>query len=195
MKNPFNSQYWTDRYLTGNTPWNIGNASTPLTGYLQNYTNKNARILIPGAGNAYEAEWLWNNGFRNTYVADLSELPLKDLQQRVPDFSDDNLLLKDFFEIQDQFDLIVEQTFFCALHPEQRESYARKMLELLKPGGQLIGVLFKFELTENGPPYGGDPDEYRKLFAKYFRIHKLENCYNSIKPRMGNELFIHLLKP
>lgn len=195
MKNPFDSQYWTDRYLTGNTPWNIGNASTPLTGYLQNYTHKNARILIPGAGNAYEAEWLWNNGFRNTYVADLSEYPLKDLQQRVPDFSDDNLLLKDFFEIEDQFDLIVEQTFFCALHPEQRESYARKMLELLKPGGQLIGVLFKFELTENGPPYGGDLEEYHKLFAQYFRIHKLENCYNSIKPRMGNELFIHLLKP
>lgn len=189
------ANYWTNRYLKSNTPWDMGSVSPPLSCYFQQLNAKSQRILIPGAGNAYEAEWLWNNGFSNVFVIDLSEEPLKNLKKRCPDFPDQQLLKGDFFKLNQKFDLVVEQTFFCALQPHQRQDYAEKMLEILQPNGKLIGVLFDFPLTEQGPPFGGSREEYKNLFSKNFKIERLERCYNSIKPRQGNELFIKLIKP
>ena len=88
------------------------------------------------------------------------------------------------------FDLVLEQTFFCALDPSMRKDYASKMSEVVK--GHLAGVLFKFPLTEKGPPFGGSEEEYRELFSPFFKIITMEECYNSIKPRKGNEIFFHL---
>ena len=99
------------------------------------------------------------------------------------------------FKLEKKFDLVIEQTFFCALQPNQRKDYVKKMAEVIKPGGKLAGVLFDFPLTEQGPPFGGSQEEFGKLFKPYFTITKMERCYNSIKPRMGNELFFELIKP
>lgn len=187
--------YWTDRYKACNTPWDMGTPSPPLTAYLQKLAHKDLEILIPGAGNAYEIEWLHENGFTNAHVMDISQIPLDNLKNRVPHFPDNLLLYGDFFELNKQFDLVVEQTFFCALQPKQRKDYIEKMADIIKPGGKLAGVLFDFPLTEQGPPFGGSYEEYEGLFADYFTIHKLERCYNSIKPRMGKELFFELIKP
>ena len=173
----------------------MGSPSPPLTAFLQKLVHKDQKILIPGAGNAYEIEWLHKNGFTNAYVMDISQIPLNNLKSRVPDFPDSHLLFGDFFELDKKFDLIIEQTFFCALQPDQRKDYVKKMAEIIKPGGKLAGVLFDFPLTEQGPPFGGSRNEYEKLFSPYFTIAKMERCYNSIKPRMGNELFFELIKP
>jgi thiopurine S-methyltransferase len=64
------------------------------------------------------------------------------------------------------------------------------MKALLKAGGKLVGLLFDFRLTEEGPPFGGDADAYSLAFQKRFDIKTLAPCYNSIKPRDGKELFI-----
>lgn len=186
--------YWSQRYREHNTPWDMGSASPPLTAFLQRLNDKTKKILIPGAGNAYEAEWLWKNAFSNTYVVDIAREPLEALQKRIPDFPSEQLLHMDFFDLDQQFDLIIEQTFFCALPPDWRERYSQKMHDILKPGGQIFGVLFDFPLTEQGPPFGGNREEYQERFAKHFKIHKLERCYNSIAPRQGNEVFFRLLK-
>ena len=55
---------------------------------------------------------------------------------------------------------------------------------------QLVGLFFDFPLTESGPPFGGSHQEYMNTFEKWFDIRVLERCYNSIKPRSGNELFL-----
>jgi len=172
----------------------MGQASPPLTAFLQRLNHKDHKILIPGAGNAYEAEWLWKNGFKNTYVVDIAVAPLKNLKRRVPEFPSSQLLHLDFFQLEGQFDLIIEQTFFCALPPSLRGAYIKKMKQLLHPHGTLFGVLFDFPLTENGPPFGGSQQEYEKLFSQYLKIQKMERCYNSIEPRQGSELFFKLVK-
>jgi len=104
------------------------------------------------------------------------------------------LLLIDFFELRQTFDLIVEQTFFCALAPTLRKSYFKKMHELLKPGGKLAGVLFDDVLNPDKPPFGGNREEYLSYIGNAFKINTFEICYNSIKPRQGRELFINLEK-
>ena len=101
----------------------------------------------------------------------------------------------DFFEHSGQYDFIFEQTFFCALDPSLRERYVTKMNELLKPGGQLAGVMFNRVFEEDGPPFGGTKEEYEQRFSPFFDIKKMELCYNSILPREGNELFVRLQKP
>ena len=85
---------------------------------------------------------------------------------------------------------MIEQTFFCALDPKLRLDYIQKCKKLLHHNGKLVGVLFGVEFPIQGPPFGGTKDEYESDFSKYFEIEVLEPCYNSIKPRSGNELFI-----
>ncbi len=186
--------FWNHKYLSGETGWDIGQVSTPIKEYIDQLSDKNLKILIPGGGNSYEAEYLFENGFNNVFVVDISSIPLKNLAERIPSFPKENLLHADFFELEDTFDLILEQTFFCALDPSLREAYTDKMHQLLKPDGKLVGLLFNIPLNDDKPPFGGNKDEYEKLFSEKFKIEKMETAYNSIPPRAGNELFFKLRK-
>lgn len=189
-----NQSYWDERYKQGKTGWDIGYISTPMEDYIDQFTDKNLKILIPGGGNSYEAEYLFENGFKNVYIADISLIPLNNLAERVPSFPKENLLHTDFFDLNDSFDLILEQTFFCALEPILRNRYVDKAYDLLKPNGKIVGLLFNIPLNSDEPPFGGNKDEYIPLFEDKFVIDKMEMAYNSIPPREGNELFIKLQK-
>ncbi|MDG4714260.1 methyltransferase domain-containing protein [Winogradskyella marincola] len=188
-KNKLDKDYWENRYSKDETGWNIGYASTPIEKYISQLQDKSIKILIPGAGNSFEAELLWNKGFNNTYVLDFAKQPIENFKNRVSTFPHKQLLHQDFFELNQTFDLIIEQTFFCALNPNLRKQYVEKMFQLLNPKGKLAGLLFDFPLTESGPPFGGSFNEYETAFSKYFKIKTLERATNSIKERQGKELF------
>ncbi len=192
--NRFEADYWDQRYVDHQTGWDVGYATTPFVEYAKSLTDKTLRILIPGCGHAYEAEMLFNQGFTNITLLDYSPHAREDFLKRVPDFPSENYIIGDFFTHEGEYDLILEQTFFCALEPGLRPNYASKMHDLLSINGALVGVLFTFPLTEKGPPFGGSVDEYKGYFNDLFKIEKLEDCYNSIKPRMGNEVFFKLIK-
>lgn len=185
----YNENYWNARYQEGATAWDLGSASPPLREFVDEIKDKNQKILIPGAGYGHEAAYLYTSGFSSVKVVDLSAKALSTIREKYPEIPDKWLEKNDFFTHSGSYDLILEQTFFCALEPSLREKYVSKMHSLLKPGGCLVGVLFNFEEIREEPPFGGNAEIYRKLFQSYFKIHKLENCYNSIKPRAGKELF------
>ena len=186
-------QYWSGRYENQITGWDIGYPSTPIKEYFDQIKDKNLRILIPGAGNAYEAEYLHQQGFTNIFVMDIAPQPLEQFAQRVLDFPKAHLIQANFFEHQGEYDIIVEQTFFCSFPPlpENRQAYAKQIANLLPKGGKLVGLWFTFPLQGDlvRRPFGGSKDEYISYFEPYFDIRILELCYNSIKPREGNELF------
>jgi methyl halide transferase len=195
MSHDLSAKYWDDRYLNDDFGWDLGQVSPALKDYFDQLTDKNLAILIPGAGNAYEAEYLVNNGFTNVYVCDLAEQPLKNLLQRCPKISADHLLLSDFFEIKNlKFDLIIEQTFFCAINKNLRNNYFKKVYDLLKPNGKLVGLLFNDVLNNDKPPFGGSIEEYVGYFKSLFEPLVYETAHNSVKPRAGRELFIILKK-
>ena len=186
--------FWNDRYVGKQIGWDLGAPSTPLREFVDTLEDKSIRILIPGCGNAYEAEYLHQQGFKNVFVIDIAPLALKGFSERVPEFPVDHLIEGNFFEHNAEYDLILEQTFFCALNPELRPAYANKMSELLAPNGKLAGVMFCFELTEKGPPFGGSEEEYKVYFEELFEIKSMAPCENSIKPRLGSELWVELVK-
>jgi SAM-dependent methyltransferase len=189
-----NKEFWKEKYRLEDTPWDAGSATTPITTFIDGLEDKNLKILIPGVGNGHEFEYLYNKGFKNIYALDITEEPLVNIKRKLPELPEKYLILQDFFQLTGSFDLILEQTFFCALAPDLRPLYAKKINEILTQKGQLAGVLFDFPLTESGPPYGGDISEYIRLFEPFFKIKTLERCYNSIKPRKDKEIFIHFYK-
>jgi len=188
----FDEQYWTERYDAGKDGWDLGCISPPIKEYIDQLTNKDIKILIPGAGNSHEAEYINNQGFTNLYVCDISNVPLDNLKDRVTTFPIDNLIHGNFFEIQDEFDLVLEQTFFCALNPLLRQDYIEQMSKIIKPKGSLIGLLFSMEFDKEGPPFGGVINNYKAMFSKKFDIRVITPCTNSIESRMGSELFINM---
>ena len=155
--------------------------------------NKDLKILIPGAGNAYEAEYLFKEGFENVYVMDISEIPLNAFKERNPEFPEEQLIKENFFEHDGIYDLILEQTFFCSFLPlsETRSNYGKQMNALLNEGGKLVGLWFDLPLITDTDkrPFGGTREEYLTYLSPYFETQIFEKCYNSIKPRAGNELF------
>jgi SAM-dependent methyltransferase len=189
-----NAEYWNKRYVNGYTGWDVGSISTPLKEYFDQLVNKDIRILIPGSGNGYEAEYLLEKGFRNVFLLDWSELALENFSKRNPYFPEKNPICGNFFEHKNKYDLIIEQTFFCAINPSERKKYAEKIYELLTEKGKLSGLLFNCDFEGNEPPFGGNEVEYKSYFSKLFTFMVFDKCYNSIKQRSGRELFIILEK-
>lgn len=183
--------FWENRWQTNEIGWDMGAVSPPLKTYFDQLRDRSVKILIPGCGNAYEAQYLWEIGFENVFVMDVSRTALNSFSERFKTFPKDQMLCEDFFEHRGQYDLIIEQTFFCAIDPKRRSDYVEKMAELLKNEGKLVGLLFQFPL-DDGPPFGGLKEEYLPLFERHFDIRTMEDCHNSIKPRAGRELFIQL---
>ena len=126
MADQLSANYWNERYLNVNTPWDIGTISTPLQNYFDGLADKELRILIPGAGKAHEAIYLHRQGFSNVYVCDWAASAFDLLKEEVPDFPEEHLVVGDFFDLQLPIDLVVEQTFFCAIDPSLRTKYVQK---------------------------------------------------------------------
>lgn len=196
MTDFLSKNYWNSRYLNQQINWDLGQISPPIKVYVDQINNKNLKILIPGAGNGYEAIYLLELGFTNITLVDFAEKPLDKLAQKLETYHSQNyhLIQDDFFNLKGEFDLILEQTFFCALHPCLRENYVKQVHSLLKQNGKLTGLLFNKQFTFDGPPFGGTIEEYRSLFQNKFYINTMEDAYNSVKPRIGSELFINFTK-
>lgn len=188
----YSSTYWDNRYKNQETAWDLQTISDPLKNYIDQLNDFNSSILIPGCGNAHEAIYLLEKGFTNVTILDYSEIVTNELKKRFEDNQNIKIICNDFFQHHGNYDLIFEQTFLCALQPNQRQDYVKQIKALLKPKGKLVGLLFGKEFGQDFPPFGGTKEEYLNLFEQDFIIHQLELCYNSIKPRQGSEIFVNL---
>ena len=187
------SKYWSSRYQNEQTSWDIGEVSKPIIKLFEDIKNKELNILIPGCGNAYEAEYLYNSGFNNVYLIDIAKAPLQNFKKRNKEFPDSQIIEGDFFTHKGEYDIIVEQTFFCAINPNLRSKYVDKCHTLLRNGGKLIGVLFDRQF-EGGPPFGGAREEYQRLFKTKFSKVVLNDSTYSITPRLGHEVILNCIK-
>ncbi len=183
--------YWNQHYLEGNTGWDLGGPSPPIQEYFDQIEDKTVSILFPGAGIAHDALALFEKEFFNVFILDFAPEPLNRIKDTHPDFPEDHLLYEDFFSHRGSYDFVVEQTLFCAVDPSLREKYAKTAASLLGSSGKLVGVLFNRDF-EGGPPFGGSASEYATYFAPHFRSVEMYDCYNSIEPRQGSELFIRM---
>lgn len=188
-------EYWDNLYNTNEMGWNIGFPAPVIKDYIDQWQNKKAPILIPGCGNAYEAEYLLNQGFTDVTLIDIAPTLTATLQDKFRSEIGKRIrvITGDFFDHEGQYQLIIEQTFLSAIDPSVRPKYVDKMHSLLCKGGHLTGVIFNKIFEEDGPPFGGTLEEYKIMFSRKFEIKQLEPCCNSIDRRHGSEAFINLI--
>lgn len=187
-------EYWENRYLNQQVSWDAKSITTPLRAYIDQLTDKETKILVPGLGHGYELLYLHKQGFKNSLGLDFTAVAFEETSKVELDFPRDKVSIGDFFQHEGEYDLILEQTFFCSIPVEQRTDYVKKMHGLLRPNGKLVGLLFDATFELATPPFGGSKDEYLALFEPYFTIEVMDRAFNSIKPRQDKELFIILKK-
>lgn len=188
------SNYWDIRYLNNETGWDLQQVSPPLQKYIDGIKSKELSILIPGCGNAYEAGYLLKKGFTNVTLIDISQVLTNRLKATFKKNPSLQIINENYFNHLGSYDLILEQTFFCALHPSYRQQYVHKTYELLQHSGKVAGLLFYKKMVLSEPPYIATEKEYQQLFSKYFVFKKFEKCLNSVQPRLGSELFFEFEK-
>jgi len=187
-------EFWELRYQNNDIGWDVGEITPPLKAYFDQLEDKSLSILIPGAGNSYEAEYLHKLGFINVVVVDIAPTAILKFKDRVEGFPNPHVINANFFELCGRFDIIIEQTFFCAIDKKLRLNYAEQAHKLLNPKGKIVGLMFDAPLNEDHPPFGGSIDEYQTCFNPLFDIQVMESAHNSIKPRTGRELFVKMIK-
>lgn len=185
---PLDQSYWDLQYQSETLGWDLGTIAPPIQEYVDQLKDTTISVLIPGCGNTYEAEYLLEKGFSNITVIDIAPTLVEKLKEKFKNTAGIEIIHGDFFEHKGSYDLILEQTFFCALPPQMRQKYVWKMHQLLSEKGKIAGLLFNRSF-ESGPPFGGNQTEYEELFKGAFHFKILETASNSVAPRAQSELF------
>ncbi len=197
--NILDSQFWNQCYIDKNTGWDLGEV-TPIFKDWCNNLKKKSKILVPGSGNGYDPLYFASLG-HDVLAVDFSDLAIN----RIESEADKNkikiqTLNCDFFDLdskfKNQFDYIIEYTFFCAISPNDRDKYITMTHNLLNDSGSLIGLFFPLnkDKADGGPPFSVSLEEIKDSFSKKF---KLINCFNhplSIEPRKNNEQYFEYKK-
>lgn len=181
---------WQKHYDDNDLAWDLGEVSPPLLRLWEEKVFQPGRLMIPGCGQGHEVLFFAERGFQVTGV-DYTSGAVGLLRQSLKNKNlDARVLCQDFFELDEShnayYDTLLEQTFFCAIHPDQREAYVDTVSRILKPGGLLAG-LFYATGEEGGPPFNTTEADIRQHFGEEFDIERLEKCTHSIERRQDKE--------
>jgi SAM-dependent methyltransferase len=170
-------QFWQDHFERGRTPWDRGEASPQLRGWIASGELDAARldgaIAVPGCGTGHEVLALAGHGF-DVVGIDYAEAACEATRKRLDQagLADAHVVRADVLEWRPAHPLaaVYEQTCLCALHPDHWVRYARALHDWLRPGGRLF-VLAMQALRPGaadgfveGPPYHVDINALRALF-------------------------------
>ena len=188
------SQFWEDIYLENDTGWDLKGV-TPFFDSISNELIQ-GKVCILGCGRGYDAIMFAKKGFDVTAV-DFALTPISELNKlaieksvTIATVQNDIFSLVDKFP--DTFDYVIEQTCFCAIHPNRRKEYEILVRTILKPGGKLVGLWFPLDKSqeEGGPPFGTTIDEVKSIFNSGWKIEKENFPSQSVEPRKGREKLI-----
>jgi SAM-dependent methyltransferase len=179
-------EFWDARYASGQTPWDFGGAPAALGRFLAR-TPSPGRVLIPGCGSGYEVRAFHEAG-AEVVALDFSAGAVSRARSLLGPLArcvlHGDFFLHDFGEAR--FDLVYERTFLCALEPARRPSYARRMAEVLRPGGRLVGT-FLYGREPEPPPYPMTREESGALLGGGFRLGREEAVGDSLPVFDGME--------
>jgi len=188
---------WQGHYESGDLRWDLGEVSPPIKRLWENRDIQPCNTIIPGCGRGHEALFLLENGFQVLGV-DYSPGAIEYLSEEIRVRKlNGRALLENFFKLNEehneQYGLMIEQTFFCAISPEHRSLYVETAYRILKSGGILAGVFYETG-GEDGPPFNTTREDIHNNFEPYFKINRLEKSQHSAESRKGKEWLGVLVK-
>ena len=152
-------------------------------------TKSRKRALVPGCGSGYDVFLLASLGY-DTYGLDAAPTAVNAAEKVQEDVATDEryavhdaqigrgeskVLLHDFFRDDftaetngGEFDVIFDYTFLCALPPNLRPRWAKRMSQLLGPTGKLICLEWPLgkDPKQGGPPHGVTPQLFAELLSR-----------------------------
>uniref|UniRef100_A0A0E0IPF3 Methyltransferase domain-containing protein n=2 Tax=Oryza TaxID=4527 RepID=A0A0E0IPF3_ORYNI len=195
---------WEKSWEAAVTPWDLGKP-TPIIEHLVK-----SGTLPKGRALGYDVVALASPE-RFVVGLDISSTAVEKAKQwssSLPNADCFTFLADDFFKWKpsEQFDLIFDYTFFCALDPSLRLAWAETVSGLLKPHGELITLIYLvteesiysfvyFSIEdvmisdqEGGPPFNNTVTDYQKVLEPLgFKAILMEDNELAIKPRKGQE--------
>ncbi len=195
-----NEPEWESRWRAGNTPWDTGAPAPTLSTLLAADDVPAGRVLVPGCGAGHDVLAFAQAG-RTALGLEVAASAIERFRslREVAGLSEDAayVRLADYFSFEpaQPFDVIWDYTFLCAIDPQQRAAWAQRASELLRPGGELITLIFPVieppgtlgPGPHEGPPYPLDPYAVRELVAPWFAERSLEPATHSHPKRAGRE--------
>jgi cyclopropane fatty-acyl-phospholipid synthase-like methyltransferase len=144
--------------------------------------------LVPGCGRGYDVLTLASES-RVAIGLDCSEEAMKQAEQlrdsRGIPRERAQFVVGNFFDYPfgQKFNLVYDLTFFCALPPESRSKWAKRMKEIIEPGGELVTVLFPIGDYEGGPPYAMSLELYKQFLEPLgFESFYMKNISDQLPP-------------
>ena len=193
----YSKQDWQKHYDENDLRWDLGEASPPLCHYLESNTVPRGRVIVPGCGQGHEVVYLAKKGFTVTAIDFTKGATQKLAYNLARNRVEAEIICTNFFRLGfehlNRYSLVLEQTFFCAIHPILRNSYVNLASRILKPGGSLIGLFYETG-KEDGPPFNTTRSHILRHFFGPFQIKLLEKTNRSAERRQGKEWLAVLKK-
>ncbi len=176
---------WEQAYLDGNSPWDLGAAPPSLQRVVAELVQTREagdgsveRVFVPGTGRGHDARAFAAAGFdvtandiAATAVAEGKALDAEAGLSMTWSRADLFALPAD---LDGSFDLVWEQTCFCAIPPARRDDYVAAVARLLRPGGSWVGVLWDVG-RPGGPPFAINREHIEQHFLAAFEIVSVED--------------------
>ena len=177
---------WQRHYEENDLGWDLGQVAPPFVKLWQEEKLPLGKVLVPGCGRGHEVVFLAENGFDVTAI-DFSSGAVTYLKNALKKRNlEGRILHQDFFSLDEShegvYDLVLEQTFFCAISPKQRRDYVLNVSRILKPGGILVGLFYHTD-EQGGPPYNTTREDIEMHFSKKFEIQELDKTSLSTEQR------------
>lgn len=187
-RDPNSPEFWNERFEHHVTPWDQAGVQRAFLAFAARH--RDASVLIPGCGSAYEAAWLAQQG-NPVRAIDFSPAAVAAARKQLGAQHAQLVEQADFFTYEPPFRpaWIYERAFFCALPPARRGDYVQRMAELLLPGTLLAGFFF-IGATRTGPPFGIERGDLDTLFTPSFDLIEDEAVTDSIAVFSGRERWL-----
>ena len=182
---------WSEIWNNGLQPGERFDASSPspaLWKLIKENKIPDGRALVPGCGRGYDVAALASSS-RYALGIDIVDKAVDDANSYLKSLPDNlrpplgqgEVKVANFFELptaklEDKWNFIYDYTFLCALDPSIRTDWAKKMAELVHPGGELLTLIFPIsETKEGGPPFRVSLEVVKNLLEPVgFRSFQLE---------------------
>jgi methyl halide transferase len=197
LKGGATAESWEAIYRAGDTGWDIGAAAPAFRDLCAQPPPwlTRGRLLVLGCGRGHDAALFAQNGFDVTAV-DFAASAIREGRALYGDrfptlkFVEADILRMPA-EFDETFDAVLEHTCFCAIPPNLRPDYVRAVARLLRPGGILFGLFYRFDTEDgDGPPFCVSREGIEADFKGAFEIISWSTPARSHGQRAGRERLV-----
>jgi SAM-dependent methyltransferase len=185
-RDPAGPEFWDLRYDANFAPWDAGRVPAQLQAFVA-CARRPRSVLVPGCGSGHDVRYLAECGW-DVVGLDFSHEALAKARAVLGPHVN-RARYGDFFApvAGEPFEVVYERAFLCALPRRLWAQWARRVAELVEPGGTLAGY-FYFDASERGPPFGlQGPAQLEELLSPAFERTEDAAVGDSIDVFKGKE--------